>query len=96
MATNRSVSRRSFIGSAALLAGAAAASGLVVSREARAQQKVPQASVKYQDKPNGSQKCSNCLQFVPGSSPTANGTCKVVDGAISPNGWCQIWVAKPA
>ena len=95
MATNRSVSRRSFIGSAALLAGAAA-SGLVVSRHARAQQKVPQASVNYQDKPSGNQKCSTCLQFVPGSSPTANGTCKVVDGAISPNGWCQIWVAKPA
>jgi High potential iron-sulfur protein len=96
MATNRSVSRRSFIGSAALLAGAAAASGLVVSPHARAQQKVPQASVKYQDKPSGNNKCSNCLQFVPGSSPTANGTCKVVDGAVSPNGWCQIWVAKPA
>jgi len=95
MSNTRAISRRSFIGSAALLAGAAATSGLIVSPRARAQQKVPQASVKYQDKPNGNQKCSTCLQFVPGSSPTANGTCKVVDGAISPNGYCTIWVAKP-
>jgi hypothetical protein len=94
MSTQRSVSRRSFIGGAALLAGAAAA-GALVSPNVRAQQKVPQASVKYQDKPNGNQKCAGCLQFVPGNSPTAKGTCKVVDGAIDPNGWCQIWVAKP-
>ncbi|HEY2816385.1 MAG TPA: high-potential iron-sulfur protein [Casimicrobiaceae bacterium] len=95
MSNTRSVSRRSFIGSAALLAGAAAVPALVASPGARAQQKVPQASVKYQDKPNGNQKCGNCLQFIPGNSPAANGTCKVVDGTISPNGYCTIWVAKP-
>lgn len=95
MSSHRSVSRRAFIGNAALLAGAAAAPVLIVSPVASAQQKVPQASVKYQDKPNGDKKCSNCLQFIPGSSPTANGSCKVVDGTISPNGYCQIWVAKP-
>ena len=93
--SNPRVSRRSFIGSAALIAGAAAVPGLIRSRTAQAQQKVPQASVKYQDKPNGDQKCSTCLQFIPGSSPTAKGSCKVVDGAIDPNGWCQIWVKKP-
>ena len=95
MSNTRPVSRRSFIGNAALLAGAAAAPALIASSAPHAQQKVPQASVKYQDKPNGKQQCSNCLQFVPGSSPTANGSCKVVDGAISPNGYCAIWVAKP-
>lgn len=95
MSSDRSVSRRAFIGSAALLAGAAAAPGLLVSPVASAQQKVPQASVKYQDKPNGDKKCSTCLQFVPGSSPSANGACKLVEGTISPNGYCQLWVAKP-
>jgi len=95
MSNHQRVSRRGFIGSAALLAGAAAAPAWLMSGSALAQQKVPQASVKYQDKPNGNQKCSNCLQFVPGSSPTAMGTCKVVDGPISPEGYCIIWVAKP-
>jgi High potential iron-sulfur protein len=95
MSNSRSVSRRSFIGGAALLAGAAATPGLIMSRTARAQQKVPPASVKYQDKPNGNQQCNNCLQFVPGGTPTAVGTCKVVEGPVSPSGYCIIWVAKP-
>jgi len=95
MSNSRCVSRRSFIGGAALLAGAAATPGLIVCQTALAQQKVSQASVKYQDKPNGNQQCNNCLQFVPGSTPTAMGTCKVVDGPISPSGYCIIWVAKP-
>ena len=49
---------------------------------------------KYQDKPNGSKKCSNCTFYIPGSSPTASGTCKIVDGSISPNGYCIAWSAK--
>ena len=95
MSNSRCVSRRTFIGGAALLAGAAATPGLIVTQTALAQQKVPPASVKYQDKPNGNQQCSNCLQFVPGNTPTAMGTCKVVDGPVSPSGYCIIWVAKP-
>ena len=88
MAKNTSVSRRSFLGGAALLAGAAATQALIVAKQAQAQQKVPQATVKYQDKPNGDQRCDNCLQFV------APNSCKVVDGTISPSGWCAIWVKK--
>jgi hypothetical protein len=95
MSNSRYVSRRSFIGGAALLAGAAATPGLIVCQTALAQQKVAPASVKYQDKPNGNQQCSNCLQFVPGGTPTAMGTCKVVEGPVSPSGYCIIWVAKP-
>ena len=68
MSNSRCVSRRAFIGNAALLAGATAVPGLIASPAARAQQKVPQASVKYQDKPNGKQQCNNCLQFVPGNT----------------------------
>jgi secreted PhoX family phosphatase len=89
MAKKTSVSRRSFLSGAALLAGAAATQALTAAKEAQAQQKVPQASVKYQDKPSGDQRCDNCLQF------TAPNSCKVVDGTISPSGWCSIWVKKP-
>ena len=48
--------------------------------------KVSQASVKYQTKPNGEQKCGGCLHFIAGSN-----TCKLVDGQISPEGWCSLW-----
>ncbi|HSG22569.1 MAG TPA: hypothetical protein VLA64_06365 [Azonexus sp.] len=51
--------------------------------------KATQASVQYQAKPNGAQKCATCLNFIAGSN-----TCKVVEGQVSPEGWCKIWVKK--
>jgi len=51
--------------------------------------KATQASVQYQAKPNGDQKCATCLNFIAGSN-----TCKVVEGQVSPEGWCKIWVKK--
>lgn len=50
--------------------------------------KVSQASVQYQAQPKGAQKCSSCLHFI---EPNA---CKVVEGVISPDGWCVIWVGQ--
>jgi hypothetical protein len=49
--------------------------------------KASQASVQYQAQPQGEQKCSNCLHFI-----AASNTCVVVEGQISPEGWCSIWV----
>lgn len=51
--------------------------------------KVSKAQVQYQEQPKGDQKCSTCTHFVPESN-----TCKVVDGQISPNGWCTLWAKK--
>lgn len=44
--------------------------------------------LKYQSTPKGNQKCSGCSLFIAGKTPTADGTCKVITGTISPNGWC--------
>jgi hypothetical protein len=82
------LSRRSILKSAALMAGAACVGTLTAHKEALAQQKASKAAMKYQDKPNGSMKCSNCLQFEPPAS------CKVVEGTISPEGYCLAWVKK--
>ena len=84
----RKLSRRSILRSAALMAGVACAGTLAARNEALAQQKASKAAMKYQDKPNGSMKCSNCLQFEPPAS------CKVVEGTISPEGYCIAWVKK--
>ena len=53
-------------------------------------------SLKYQDKPNGDQKCSTCVQFVPGKTPKAMGGCNAIPGdtEISPEGYCIAWVKK--
>ena len=54
-----------------------------------ATKKVPKASVQYQTKPKDAQKCSNCLNFI-----AASNTCKLVEGQISPEGWCTLWIKK--
>lgn len=49
--------------------------------------KVSPAQAQYQGQPKGDQKCGNCVNFIAGSN-----TCKVVEGQVSPNGWCMFWV----
>jgi hypothetical protein len=56
---------------------------------ARAQAKAKQGLVQYQEKPKGDQECDGCLQWAPPNS------CKVVEGKISPKGWCLVYVPKP-
>lgn len=51
--------------------------------------KASQASVQYQTQPKGEQKCSGCINFIADSN-----TCKLVDGQISPDGWCILWAKK--
>ena len=51
--------------------------------------KVAQASVQYQTQPKGDQKCNGCQNFIAESN-----TCKLVDGQISPDGWCSLWTKK--
>ncbi len=82
----------------ALLHGAAVAAGAAVltwiAPQAAAQNKVSKEVMKYQDKPHDGQQCDTCMQYIPGSSATAMGTCKVVAGPVSPHGWCVAYVKK--
>jgi len=82
------LSRRSVLRQVALLAGATLAASVVRNNDALAQQKATKEAMKYQDKPSGDKQCSNCLQFV-----APNG-CKVVEGTVSPSGYCIAWVKK--
>lgn len=73
-----------------ILAGAAGA--LVIGAGARAQQKpekLSKADSEYQDSPKNNQQCSECTKFQPPQG------CSVVDGAISPKGWCKLYEAPP-
>jgi hypothetical protein len=47
------------------------------------------ASVQYQTQPMDGQKCDGCLHFIAGSN-----SCKLVEGQISPDGWCTLWAQK--
>lgn len=81
-------SRRSVLRNVAFVAASAGVLSATLSKTAEA--KAAQNLVGYQDQPHGSQQCDNCAQFEPPSA------CKVVDGTISPTGWCKVYVKKPA
>jgi hypothetical protein len=80
------ISRRVVLTGTALAVGATAAVRVV--SPATAQEKMSQADAKYQGTPKGGQRCDGCMLFQP---PNA---CKVVQGEISPSGWCQLFVKK--
>lgn len=88
-------SRRRLFRQGAAIAGGAALGGLMLSAKAWAQGGTVAKSVaKYQDKPHGTQQCDGCIQFIPGKTSSAHGTCKIVEGDISPKGWCMFFAAK--
>lgn len=47
--------------------------------------KIPQADAQYQPMPKGLFSCAVCSFFIKPKS------CKVVDGEISPIGWCKLF-----
>jgi hypothetical protein len=91
---SKPTTRRNVLIGASLLTGL---SLLAQPKQAEAAGTMPPSNVKYQTHPNAAgQHCAKCNYFLPGASPTAPGKCKIVAGAISPNGWCTMFAAKRA
>ena len=86
--THYPVSRRTVV-----LRGVIGTAGFVASfghlRNAQAA-KLPQSSpaVAYQPSPKDGHQCDGCTLF------KAPDSCQVVDGTISPTGWCKLWAKK--
>ena len=51
--------------------------------------KVSKETANYQDQPKGNDSCANCLHFMADSR-----SCALVEGDISPDGWCTFWVSN--
>jgi hypothetical protein len=83
------LSRRSALRSGLFVAGAAVAGALAATAGPAAAAKMSQKAVNYQETPKGRARCDNCAQW---QAPAA---CKLVDGAISPSGWCTVYTPKP-
>jgi len=66
-----------------LTAAAIGGSAISFASIAEAQSKTDKKTAKYQDHPNKGQSCSQCNFYRPPKS------CQLVDGDISPGGWCS-------
>ena len=92
MQSERRILRRAVLGNAGLVIGALAAGGVpaqaVADQEIKETDKIKQTDAHYQRQPNGQQRCEICLQFL------APGKCKIVQGPVIPQGWCQFFAAK--
>lgn len=86
-----SISRQAFIGGAVLLP---ALCGILSAPAIADANKASKDAMHYQTSPNGDKQCAGCQFFVPGSDSKSDGTCKIVDGSISPNGYCMAYAAK--
>jgi hypothetical protein len=83
-------SRRAALKKAAAIVAAAGMAGIASTRARAQSAKAAQSSVMYQDKPSSGHQCDGCVQW---EAPNA---CKIVDGTISPSGWCALWSPKSA
>jgi hypothetical protein len=88
---DKMISRRSLLKGAAAVMGVALVSTFAGKALAA---KSTKAALKYQDTPMGDMKCSNCIMYIPGKTPTEDGTCQLVEGSISPQGYCTAWLKK--
>jgi hypothetical protein len=89
VAFKNEISRRSLLQSVSFVAATAFSFECIAPNAASAQQtKLSQMLSKYQDTPKNGQQCSTCSRFV------APASCAIVVDPISPQGWCQFFVAK--
>jgi hypothetical protein len=68
----------------------------LIPKGAAAAGKETKEQLAYQPTPHGTQRCANCIVFHPGKTPQSSGSCDLVQGSISPNGWCRVFRAKAA
>ena|SRR5437763_16081347 len=85
---NSALSRRNLLRGATLFAGGVAIVAGSLARAAAQAGKMTQQAAAYQNGPKNGQKCLDCSFFIQPSS------CKLVEGTISPVGWCKFYAKK--
>lgn len=85
---DQELSRRAFCKGSAATALSVVAFLTLGSKPAAAADKMTQKQAGYQESPKGEQQCDKCKLF---EQPNA---CSVVEGKISPNGWCKLFQPK--
>ena len=89
------VSRRSVFKSGITALGGIAIISVTGRKAWAADKKLSKSEVNYVDvwKTEGKD-CDDCVYFVPGKTADAPGSCKIVEGEISPHGHCNRFQPK--
>jgi High potential iron-sulfur protein. len=87
--TAANAERRAFLRNGGLFLSVLTVGAVMASRQARPMMACSARLRCITKAPHNGQMCSDCAYFIPGSSATATGTCRLVDGTIYPNGWCE-------
>jgi hypothetical protein len=82
------VSRRSLLKRATVMVGGAAVVATAMTATGARADKMAQTAAAYLTKPKDGQQCDGCGLF------QAPASCQLVDGTISPGGWCKFWAKK--
>jgi len=93
---NGTISRRALVKRGICALTGVAMASLGAGRILAADSKLSKSAVQYEDlaRKEGTD-CDDCIQFVPGKTATALGTCKIVEGPINPHGHCIAFTPKP-
>lgn len=85
--------RRALLKKCAALVASFAAVPFIVTSALAATRKAAKADLRYQDHPRNGKACASCWAYVAGRSAT-EGTCKIIEGPISADGWCMAFSPK--
>jgi High potential iron-sulfur protein len=90
------ISRRSLVKCSICALTSIAIVSLASTKAVAADKKLAKSAVQYEDRAKQEGKdCDDCIQFLPGKTATAVGTCKIVEGDINPHGHCIAFTPKP-
>ena len=82
------VGRRALLRRAVALAATGVLAVATLRAARAADEKLTQKEAEYQPTPKNGQSCATCQFF---TKPAA---CKIVKGAVSPQGWCSFFATK--
>jgi len=67
---------------------------LTVGASESAMAKASKSEVMYQDHRHEGKGCAECKSFIPAGANGGGATCALVEGAISPDGWCTAYMPR--
>jgi hypothetical protein len=90
---NKLNSRRAMLKQGCAVLASVAAIPLIFVSTPSAAAKLGKSDLNYQDHPKDGKRCADCAVFIFDPKEPA-GACKVVNGPISPDGWCVAFSPK--